>query len=129
MLSHLVFLRKISLIDTTQRTLSMTENTLLFPFICRTNCSQRDAARKLTEDARKLVFMFCFFRRASCPALFLKVKNAPCLLLKVKIAPCLFLEVKNAPCLFSKMKNNLCPFSTIIRARKLDFYRKSKNAT
>ena len=83
--------------------------------------------------------MFYVFPRAPHPALFLKVKNAPCLLLKVNIAPCLFLEVKNAPCLFlevknapylfSEMKNKPCPFSTISRVRKLDFCRKSENAT
>ena len=76
-----------------------------------------------------LVFMFCVFRRAPRPALFLKIKNGPCLLLKVKIAPCPFLEVKNAPCLFSEMKNKPCPFSTNSKVRKLDSCRKSENAT
>ena len=75
------------------------------------------------------MFTFYVFRRAPCPALFLKVKNAPCLLLKFKIAPCPFLEGKNTPCLFSEMKKEPCPFSTISRDRKLDSCRKSENAT
>ena len=75
-----------------------------------------------------LVFIFCVFRRAPRPTLFLKVKNAPCLFLKVKIAPCPFLEVKNVLCLFSGMKNKPCPFSTISRTRKLDSCWKSENA-
>ena len=70
--------------------------------------------------------LFLKVKNASC--LFLKVKNAPCRFLKVKIAPCSFLEVKNAPCLISERKSKPYPFPFISRARKLDSYRKSKNA-
>ena len=54
--------------------------------------------------------MFCIFRRAPRPTLFLKVKNAPCLFLKVKNAPCLLLKVKIAPCSFLEVKNAPCVF-------------------
>ena len=58
------------------------------------------------------------FRRAPhLPPIFLEVKNAPCLFLEVKNKPFPFLEVKSKP----------SPFSTISRARKPDFCRKSRN--
>ena len=67
------------------------------------------AHQNILRSMIKLAFMFYVFRRATRPALFLKLKNAPCL--------------------FSEMKNKPCHFSTISRARKPDSCQISKTVT